>query len=69
MNIDIIVLSFATLIGIYMAANIGANDLANAMGTSVGSGAINLKQAVVISIIANSLGAVLAGGYVTNTIS
>ncbi|MBW1863737.1 MAG: inorganic phosphate transporter [Deltaproteobacteria bacterium] len=64
-----IVLSFATLIGLYMAANIGANDLANAMGTSVGSGAINLKQAVVISVIANSLGAALAGGYVTNTIS
>ena len=52
-----------------MAANIGANDLANAMGTSVGSGAITLKQAVVISMIANTLGAVLAGGYVTNTIS
>ena len=69
MNIDLVVLSIATLIGLYMAANIGANDLANAMGTSVGSGAITLKQAVVISIIANTLGAVLAGGYVTNTIS
>jgi PiT family inorganic phosphate transporter len=52
-----------------MAANIGANDLANAMGTSVGSGAITLKQAVLISMIANTLGAVMAGGYVTNTIS
>ena len=69
MSIDIVILSFATLIGLYMAANIGANDLANAMGTSVGSGAITLKQAVLISIIANTLGAVLAGGYVTNTIS
>ena len=69
MSVDIIILGAATLIGLYMAANIGANDLANAMGTSVGSGAITLNQAVVISIIANTLGAILAGGYVTNTIS
>jgi len=69
MSLDLIVLSIATLVGLYMAANIGANDLANAMGTSVGSGAITLKQAVLISIIANTLGAVLAGGYVTSTIS
>jgi inorganic phosphate transporter, PiT family len=66
---DVVILGIATLIGLYMAANIGANDLANAMGTSVGSGAITLNQAVVISIIGNTLGAVLAGGYVTNTIS
>ena len=69
MLIDIVLLSFATLVGLYMAANIGANDLANAMGTSVGSGSLTLKQAVLISIIANTLGAMLAGGYVTNTIS
>lgn len=69
MNIDIIVLSIAALIGLYVAANIGANDLANAMGTSVGSGSVTLKQAVWISIIANLLGAMLAGGHVTNTIS
>jgi len=52
-----------------MAANIGANDLANAMGTSVGSGALTLRKAVLISIVANFLGAVLAGGHVTSTIS
>jgi PiT family inorganic phosphate transporter len=69
MNIDVLVLSIATLIGLYMAANIGANDLANAMGTSVGSRALTLKQAVLVSIIANVLGASLAGGYVTGTIS
>ena len=69
MNIDIIVLSIASLIGLYMAANIGANDLANAMGTAVGSRSLTLKQAVLISIIANVLGACLAGGHVTNTIS
>ncbi len=66
---DVVILGIASLVGLYMAANIGANDLANAMGTSVGSGAITLKQAVVISIIGNTLGAVLAGGHVTNTIS
>ncbi len=69
MSIDFIVLGVATIIGFYMAANIGANDLANAMGTSVGSGAITVNQAVLISVIANTLGAVMAGGYVTSTIS
>ena len=68
MSADTIVLVIATLVGLYMAANIGANDLANAMGTSVGSRALTLKQAVLISIIANLLGAILAGGHVTNTI-
>ncbi len=66
---DIIILSIATLIGFYMAINIGSNDLANAMGTSVGSGALTLNKAVVLSIIANAMGAVLAGSYVTSTIS
>ena len=68
MGADTIILIVATLVGLYMAANIGANDLANAMGTSVGSRALTLKQAVVISILANLLGAILAGGHVTNTI-
>ena len=69
MSADTIILAAATLIGLYMAANIGANDLANAMGTSVGSGALTIRRAVIISIVANLLGAVLAGGHVTNTIS
>lgn len=69
MNIDIVILSIGTLVGLYMAANIGANDLANAMGTSVGSKSLTLKQAVLVSIIANVLGACLAGGHVTSTIS
>lgn len=69
MSADTIVLAAATLVGLYMAANIGANDLANAMGTSVGSGALTIRRAVIISIVANLLGAVLAGGHVTNTIS
>ncbi|HID30183.1 MAG TPA: inorganic phosphate transporter [Desulfobacterales bacterium] len=69
MNIDIIALFIATLLGLHMAATIGANDLANAMGTSVGSRALTMRQAVVVSIIANMLGATFAGGYVCNTIS
>lgn len=51
-----------------MAANIGANDLANAMGTSVGSGALTMRQAVLAAMVFDIAGAVLAGGHVTNTI-
>ena len=51
-----------------MAWGIGANDVANAMGTSVGSGAITIKQAVIIAAIFEFAGAFLAGGQVTKTI-
>ncbi len=68
MGYEFILLIIATLIGFYLAANIGANDLANAMGTSVGSGALTLKQAVILSVIGNLTGSILAGAHVTNTI-
>ncbi|KAJ8569749.1 hypothetical protein K7X08_006326 [Anisodus acutangulus] len=61
-------LSYATILfGFYMAWNIGANDVANAMGTSVGSGALSLRQAVVTAGILEFLGALLMGTHVTNT--
>ncbi|HDZ47046.1 hypothetical protein LCGC14_0154630 [marine sediment metagenome] len=58
----------ACLFGFFMAWGVGANDVANAMGTSVGSKAITIKQAIIIAVIFEFLGAWLAGGEVTATI-
>jgi len=56
------------LLAFYVAWNLGANDVANAMGTSVGSGAITLKQAIIIAGVLEFLGAVLFGQEVTSTL-
>ncbi len=61
-------LIMAVIFGLYMTWGIGANDLANAMGTSVGAGAVSVKQAICIAVIFEFLGAILAGGHVTKTI-
>jgi PiT family inorganic phosphate transporter len=61
-------LVLAIVFGFYMTWGIGANDVANAMGTSVGSGAITVKQAIVIAAIFEFAGAFIAGGHVTSTI-
>ncbi|MGI9590004.1 MAG: inorganic phosphate transporter [Myxococcota bacterium] len=56
------------VLALYMAWAIGANDVANAMGTSVGSGALTIRQAVLVAAILEFSGAYLAGGHVTDTV-
>ncbi|UCC40362.1 MAG: inorganic phosphate transporter [Candidatus Aminicenantes bacterium] len=68
MDIYLIILILAILIGFYSAVNIGANDVANAMATSVASGALTIKKAVFVAAVCDILGAVLVGSYVANTI-
>ena len=63
-----ILLILAVLFGIFMAWGVGANDVANAMGTSVGAKAITIKQAIIIAMVFEFAGAYLAGGEVTSTI-
>ncbi len=64
----VILLILAGLFGLFMAWGIGANDVANAMATSVGSGALTIRQALIIAAIFEFAGAFLAGGQVTATI-
>ena len=62
-------LFFVALLVFYVAWNLGANDVANAMGTSVGSKAVTLKQALVIAGVLEFTGAVLFGHEVTETLA
>lgn len=68
MDTTLIVLGLSLLVGFYMAWTIGASDVANAMGTSVGSHALTIKQAICVAAVFEFLGAFLFGGQVTNTI-
>lgn len=63
-----LLLIMACIFGFFMAWGVGANDVANAMGTSVGARAITIKQAVIIAMVFEFTGAWLAGGEVTSTI-
>jgi PiT family inorganic phosphate transporter len=65
---DIIILAIMALLGLYMAWNIGANDVANSMADAVGSGALSVKKAVIAAGICEFAGAVLVGSHVTDTI-
>ncbi|WP_019022582.1 MULTISPECIES: inorganic phosphate transporter [unclassified Thioalkalivibrio] len=68
MEYGIVLLALAVIFGLFMAWGIGANDVANAMGTSVGSRALTIRQAVVVAGVFVFAGAWLAGGEVTQTI-
>jgi len=68
MDQSTIYILLAGALGLFMAWGIGANDVANAMGTSIGSKALTIKQAVIIAAIFEFSGAFLAGGQVTSTI-
>ncbi len=63
-----VLLVLACAFGFFMAWGVGANDVANAMGTSVGSRALTIKQAILIAMVFEFCGAYLAGGEVTETI-
>ena len=66
--LTVVLIGLALIVCAYMAWNIGANDVANAMGTSVGSRALTLKQAVVIAAVFEFAGAFFAGDAVTDTV-
>lgn len=61
-------LTLAVIFGLFMTWGIGANDVANALGTSIGSGAITVPTAIIVAAIFEFAGAAIAGGHVTKTI-
>ncbi|MGO3315092.1 MAG: inorganic phosphate transporter, partial [Brachybacterium tyrofermentans] len=67
-GVNPILLVLAILFGLFMAFNIGGNDVANSFGTSVGAGTLTMKQALMVAAVFEVSGAVLAGGSVTETV-
>ena len=68
MGVELVLIGLILVCGFYVAWNIGANDVANAMGTSVGSGALTLKRAVVLAAIFEFAGAYIVGSNVSKTV-
>src|SRR5690625_6594942 len=64
-NVFLLILAIA--FGLFMAFNIGGNDVANSFGTSVGAGTLTMKQALVVAAVFEGSGAILAAGSVTET--
>ncbi|MFP5479157.1 MAG: inorganic phosphate transporter [Alphaproteobacteria bacterium] len=64
-----IVIAVAAAFGAYMALNIGANDVANNMGPAVGAKVLTMGGAILIAVVFETAGALIAGGDVVNTIS
>lgn len=65
---SLILFCTATLFGVFMAFNIGGNDVANSFGTSVGAGTLTISQALAVAAIFEVSGSIIAGGEVTDTI-
>ncbi len=68
MGAEQVLMIVALVFGFYMAWSIGANDVANAMGTSVGSGALTIKKALIVAGVLEFAGALLVGSHVSETI-
>lgn len=68
MSVETILLIIVVASGFYMAWSVGANDVANAMGTSVGSGALTVKRAVIVAAVLEFMGAFFVGTHVSETI-
>jgi len=66
--VEIILIGIAAVLGLYMAWNIGANDVANSMADAVGSRAITVRQAIFLAGVCEFAGAVLVGSHVTDTV-
>ncbi|EOE5944812.1 inorganic phosphate transporter [Campylobacter jejuni] len=65
---QLILFILASIFGIFMAFNIGGNDVANSFGTSVGAKTVTIKQALIIAAVFELSGAIFAGAEVTKTI-